>query len=1071
MRKTSACAVLSLALLASAYAGHGISGQDSPDQTSNPDAQSSLEIGAAFDGRSQWAFEQGLAPGDLIRLVRLKSRLALADADYPLPVSPRQPFYVRLSGPMTPMLAQRLHAAGCAALAYYNENTYALRARDAQSLVEVGTLLRNDPTVTGTLLRQPMDACDQALWDDLATSGHGEYRVGFWLDVSSEAVAQAIGDAGGQLVYAPLDEFDSPEIASRFVDAWLPAGAAALLAGHDDVEFICRRPNVELHNQNSVTLSQAGASLVGPGTSYGLDGNGLVVGVWDAGDALDTHTDFQGAPSPSPINNGAKRVRDMVGMSSHYHATHVTGTILGDGTGAGAAKGFAPKACAVNYYYGTATTSAQRAARNQFRTVAENHSYGASYGSSNMGGYDSISQGHDILARDLLHLICRSGGNSGSGSQTVGDDKHSKNNFQVGATDDAGNVIGLSSRGPSDDGRLQPTIAANGNAVYSTYSNGGHAQLSGSSMASPGAAGALTLITQHWRNKYARKFLPSDAAMALVAVTALDRGNAGPDYVYGLGVPRVKEACDLINADVTAGGKQIVRGQVRHNVTLEYDMVVSSSATPLRVALAWLDLDAAAGASVTLVNDLDLTLVSPGGTSFYPYSGLTNGVGQSQTYQWTTTGPNRRDNVEVAVVDSPQTGTWKVRVKGHNIPANARGVPNAVQGYVVCSNRALTHNFTLVADSLNTSAPVSIPDNNATGLVRTLNVTNTGTIKAVRLFVDIRHTARGNLEIVLEHPDATLVTLETTDTATTDDLIAIFPDTRQLASDVTALLTKPANGAWKVHVRDKTAGDTGTLEFLTLELETTAPAAPNTPPVANAGSDSSITEGNTAQLNGSATDADGDTLTYAWSQVSGPSVTILNPSSAQASFVAPQVSAPTPLTFRLTVTDGRGGSDTDDVTITVLDSAVNNPPNAVAGPDQGALFGANVMLNGSASSDPDGDPITYNWTQTGGLNTVTLAGAGTAQASFTAPMTADTLVFQLTVTDNRGGSATDSITIFVNASGTPPAGGGTGGGGRSGGGGGGGGCQLGGQQAAGGLAGLLILSLILAIRRRFVSGR
>lgn len=140
-------------------------------------------------------------------------------------------------------------------------------------------------------------------------------------------------------------------------------------------------------------------------------------------------------------------------------------------------------------------------------------------------------------------------------------------------------------------------------------------------------------------------------------------------------------------------------------------------------------------------------------------------------------------------------------------------------------------------------------------------------------------------------------------------------------------------------------------------------------------------------------------------------MTLNNPGSANASFTAPQVSAPTALTFRLTVSDGRGGSATDTVVVTVLDSAVNNPPNANAGLDQGALFGATVMMNGGASTDPDGDPITFAWVQIGGINTVTLSGAGSAIASFTAPATPDTLVFQLTVSDNRGGSSTDAITI------------------------------------------------------------
>ena len=96
--------------------------------------------------------------------------------------------------------------------------------------------------------------------------------------------------------------------------------------------------------------------------------------------------------------------------------------------------------------------------------------------------------------------------------------------------------------------------------------------------------------------------------------------------------------------------------------------------------------------------------------------------------------------------------------------------------------------------------------------------------------------------------------------------------------------------------------------------------AANVAPVANAGPDRTVVEQSTVSLNGSATDANsGDTLAYAWSQVSGQSVTLSNANRAQASFLAPDVAggAPQVLGFRLRVTDSAGAADTDDVLITV----------------------------------------------------------------------------------------------------------------------------------------------------------
>jgi hypothetical protein len=96
---------------------------------------------------------------------------------------------------------------------------------------------------------------------------------------------------------------------------------------------------------------------------------------------------------------------------------------------------------------------------------------------------------------------------------------------------------------------------------------------------------------------------------------------------------------------------------------------------------------------------------------------------------------------------------------------------------------------------------------------------------------------------------------------------------------------------------------------------------------------------------------------------------------------------------------------------------MNTPPIAHAGPDQIVDKGATVTLNGSGSSDPDpGQTLTFQWTQTSGPP-VTLSGANTATATFTAPDVAEagceTLTFELKVTDSCGAMATD--TVMVNA--------------------------------------------------------
>ncbi len=91
---------------------------------------------------------------------------------------------------------------------------------------------------------------------------------------------------------------------------------------------------------------------------------------------------------------------------------------------------------------------------------------------------------------------------------------------------------------------------------------------------------------------------------------------------------------------------------------------------------------------------------------------------------------------------------------------------------------------------------------------------------------------------------------------------------------------------------------------------------------------------------------------------------------------------------------------------------LNQPPTADAGAPQTVHTGDLVTLDASASSDPDGDPLTYQWTQTGG-DPVTINNPNTVSPTFTAPPTIGVLTFTLTVEDPFGLSSTDTVTITV----------------------------------------------------------
>ncbi|MEA2013728.1 MAG: PKD domain-containing protein [Thermodesulfobacteriota bacterium] len=107
---------------------------------------------------------------------------------------------------------------------------------------------------------------------------------------------------------------------------------------------------------------------------------------------------------------------------------------------------------------------------------------------------------------------------------------------------------------------------------------------------------------------------------------------------------------------------------------------------------------------------------------------------------------------------------------------------------------------------------------------------------------------------------------------------------------------------------------------------------------------------------------------------------------------------------------------------TISADFTNFAPTADAGTDQTVDEGASVTLDGSGSSDSDDGIATYLWMQTGGKQ-ATLSNPGIAKPTFTAPdvtPAGETLVFQLTVTDNGGLQDTDTVSITVGGDNDPP---------------------------------------------------
>ncbi|MFO7587438.1 MAG: PKD domain-containing protein [Gemmatimonadota bacterium] len=185
-------------------------------------------------------------------------------------------------------------------------------------------------------------------------------------------------------------------------------------------------------------------------------------------------------------------------------------------------------------------------------------------------------------------------------------------------------------------------------------------------------------------------------------------------------------------------------------------------------------------------------------------------------------------------------------------------------------------------------------------------------------------------------------------------------------------------------------------------------AGTNLPPVANAGADAAFTDidGDEEQqvtLDGSAsTDPDGTIEIFRWTDAQGEFVAG-GPIATPALPVGPHV-------ITLTVTDDDGASDTDQVTITVQEQPANAPPVADAGTDQTVVDNdgdgsEQVTLDGSASSDADGEINLWTWTE----GSATIATGQTAEVTLTVGVHTITL----TVSDDLLATGTDEVVVTV----------------------------------------------------------
>jgi hypothetical protein len=291
--------------------------------------------------------------------------------------------------------------------------------------------------------------------------------------------------------------------------------------------------------------------------------------------------------------------------------------------------------------------------------TTQNHSYGTEIENF----YGSLANAYDaqlFLNPDLTH--CFSSGNTGlEGYKSItGNFKQSKNSIVLGCIDQNEVIMPFSSKGPAYDGRIKPELVA-----FSTQ---------GTSNSTALATGIITLMKQHYKT-INNSSLTNALTKAILINSAKDLGNAGPDFTYGYG---------NINADKslkTISENRIISGNLTSNQTNSHTITLPLNAKNLKITLVWNDLPAAVNSNISLVNDLDLEVISADNITFLPWI-LNPDTPEKQAVR----GKDKINTIEQVTIETPVSESYTINVIGSY-------VSNTSQEYSIAYEYELENQF------------------------------------------------------------------------------------------------------------------------------------------------------------------------------------------------------------------------------------------------------------------------------------------------------------------------------------------------------------------------------------------
>jgi len=487
-------------------------------------------------------------------------------------------------------------------------------------------------------------------------------------------------------------------------------GTEKKIAQIEEVKWIEEQGEYILYNYRHRQVTQSGAARDTILYSHGIHGNNQILAIMDSG--IRTTHDLFSCPADKIISNQAYG-SGSVGFCDgdcESHGTHVAGTAAGCyNNGTGLWSGVADQAkivfqdignsnltCTQGYVYPPSDlTQAYQDALNLGAYVHTN-SWG---GSSNE--YNSYCVDIDDFMwnhQDFLILFAAGNDPYGASSGSIGYPATAKSVLGIGATGmpNTGNFntrADYSCYGPVYDGRIGPilyNVAGVGNSSDdSTYTwsagSGTDTQLCGmvgTSMATPGAAGAAILVRQYFVDGYyptgtptpSDAFTPSSALIKAVMVAGSDHLGNPANTEYGFGRINLDKALyfpgDAVKLKIFDCSTGLNTGD---NST--YTVNIIDNAQDLTVVLAWNDYPAAVSANPAIVNNLDLEVISPSGSSY-------KGNYFSAGYSVSGGSYDNLNTIEMVYLQANnyETGNWQIVIHGQNVPQGPQPFAVVVTG-------------------------------------------------------------------------------------------------------------------------------------------------------------------------------------------------------------------------------------------------------------------------------------------------------------------------------------------------------------------------------------------------------